>query len=106
MILTVQKLFHHVSHTLFKFHLDPKYATSEDLYIRDPHQVATRKEIKHCHHVSQVLSSKQTSVSCQTPSALIFAVVIWVYEIFRISGLLCVTDGLDPLEEQNIGTDQ
>ncbi|KZV39692.1 hypothetical protein F511_22717 [Dorcoceras hygrometricum] len=59
MILTVQKLFHHVSHTLFKFHLDPKYATSEDLYIRDPLQVATRKEIKHCHHVSQVLSSKQ-----------------------------------------------
>ncbi|KZV44065.1 hypothetical protein F511_10736 [Dorcoceras hygrometricum] len=34
------------------------------------------------------------------------AVVIWVYEIFRISGLLCVTDGLDPLEEQNLGTDQ
>ncbi|KZV35504.1 hypothetical protein F511_20561 [Dorcoceras hygrometricum] len=60
MILTVQKLFHHVSHTLFKFHLDPKYATSEDLYLRDPLQVATRKEIKHCHHVSQVLSSKHT----------------------------------------------
>ncbi|KZV56180.1 hypothetical protein F511_24645 [Dorcoceras hygrometricum] len=50
--------------------------------------------------------SVQTSVSCQTPFALIFAVVIWVYEIFRISGLLCVTDGLDPLEEQNLGTDQ
>ncbi|KZV34023.1 cysteine-rich repeat secretory protein 3-like [Dorcoceras hygrometricum] len=60
MILTVQKLFLHVSHTLFKFHLDPQYATSEDLYIRDPLQVATRKEIKHCHRVSQVLSSKQS----------------------------------------------
>ncbi|KZV51396.1 hypothetical protein F511_17267 [Dorcoceras hygrometricum] len=59
MILTVQKLFHHVSHTLFKFHPDPKYATSKDLYIRDPLQVATRYEIKHCHHVSHVLSSKQ-----------------------------------------------
>ncbi|KZV16773.1 putative WRKY transcription factor 3 [Dorcoceras hygrometricum] len=69
MILTVQKLFHHVSHTLFKFHLDPK-ATSEDLYIRDPHQVATRKEIKHCHHVPQVLSSKQVSGSNGIPHLL------------------------------------
>ncbi|KZV24561.1 IQ-domain 19 [Dorcoceras hygrometricum] len=42
----------------------------------------------------------------QTPLALIFTIVIWVYEIFRISGLLCVTNGLDPLEEQNLGTDQ
>ncbi|KZV22226.1 hypothetical protein F511_34670 [Dorcoceras hygrometricum] len=50
--------------------------------------------------------SVQTSVSCQTPFALIFAVVIWGYEIFRISGLLCVTNGLDPLEEHNLGTDQ
>ncbi|KZV16833.1 hypothetical protein F511_39163 [Dorcoceras hygrometricum] len=50
--------------------------------------------------------SVQTSVSCQTPFALIFAFVIWVYEIFRLSGLLCVTNGLDPLEEQNLGTDQ
>ncbi|KZV37631.1 hypothetical protein F511_22898 [Dorcoceras hygrometricum] len=32
----------------------------------------------------------------QTPLALIFAFVIWVYEIFRLSGLLCVTNGLDP----------
>ncbi|KZV32428.1 hypothetical protein F511_44734 [Dorcoceras hygrometricum] len=71
MILTVQKLFHHVSHTLFKFHLDPK-----------------------------------TSVSCQTLFALIFAFVIWDYGIFRLSGLLGVTNGLDPLEEQNLGTDQ
>ncbi|KZV31566.1 hypothetical protein F511_07417 [Dorcoceras hygrometricum] len=46
------------------------------------------------------------SVSCQTPLVLIFAVVIWVYEIFRISGLLCITNGLYPLEEQNLGTDQ
>ncbi|KZV44017.1 hypothetical protein F511_26629 [Dorcoceras hygrometricum] len=38
----------------------------------------------------------------QTPLALIFTIVIWVYEIFRISGLLCVTNGLDPLEEQNL----
>ncbi|KZV24344.1 hypothetical protein F511_16916 [Dorcoceras hygrometricum] len=28
-----------------------------------------------------------------------FTIVIWVYGIFRISGLLCVTNGLDPLEE-------
>ncbi|KZV16315.1 metal transporter Nramp3-like [Dorcoceras hygrometricum] len=42
----------------------------------------------------------------QTPLALVLAFVIWVYGIFRISGLLCVTNGLDPLEEQNIGTNQ
>ncbi|KZV25065.1 glycosyl transferase family 2 [Dorcoceras hygrometricum] len=42
----------------------------------------------------------------QTPLALIFAFAIWVYEIFRLSGLLCVTNGLDPLEEQNLGTNQ
>ncbi|KZV55828.1 nuclear transcription factor, X-box binding [Dorcoceras hygrometricum] len=34
------------------------------------------------------------------------SIVIWVYGIFRISGLLGVTNGLDPLEEQNLGTDQ
>ncbi|KZV25026.1 hypothetical protein F511_44766 [Dorcoceras hygrometricum] len=43
--------------------------------------------------------SVQFSVSCQTPFALIFAFVIWDYGIFRISGLLGVTNGLDPLEE-------
>ncbi|KZV30138.1 Auxin transport protein (BIG) isoform 1 [Dorcoceras hygrometricum] len=36
MILTVQKLFHHVSHTLFKFHLDPK-PTNLELNPRVPY---------------------------------------------------------------------
>ncbi|KZV30063.1 hypothetical protein F511_06568 [Dorcoceras hygrometricum] len=37
------------------------YATSEDLYVRDSIQVATRYGIKNCHHISHVLSSKQVS---------------------------------------------
>ncbi|KZV43204.1 hypothetical protein F511_21247 [Dorcoceras hygrometricum] len=56
-----------------------KYATSEDLYIHDPLQVATRYGIKHCHHVSHVLSSNQISVSFQALFCTDIYVVIWVY---------------------------
>ncbi|KZV48838.1 hypothetical protein F511_15487 [Dorcoceras hygrometricum] len=44
MILTVQKLFHHVSHTLFKFHLDPKTTnfgpTPTVPYIEDAYEIS------------------------------------------------------------------